>query len=203
MFSQRNKTKIDSSSTLVITYRDTLYGYAHRLAIQKKHVKDVEEGKIEERPLPKISGNIKTRKTKHIHPPYTRKKFNKAFKAATKKMDKCSKKTEKKFNSRVFYTYKHDKGFLKDYPKHWIKDNGVVKNSFFKIMYESHLVILKPNGEYFLGGSHLSDDNLKKLLKNENWSVFKRDWKNSMSLASKDGLGIFKKTYGLHQKHCF
>lgn len=203
LLSQRTKSEIDSSATLVITYRDTLFGFEHRLARHEKHLRQVKEGSYEEPPMPEISGNVKVRPIRHNHKPYTRKKFNKTINAAVKKMNKCSKKTERKFNSRVFYTYKYDKGFLKDHPKHWVKDNGVIKSSFFKIMYESHLVILRPNGEYFLGGSHLSDEHFKKLLKTKNWSLFERDWKNSMQSNSKEGLGIFKRNYGLHQQHCF
>ena len=110
---------------------------------------------------------------------------------------------KRKYNAETFYIYKYDYGSIKTYPDlNWIKDRSIFKNVFFKIMYNSDFLILKPNGDYFLSGGHLDTKMIKTLIKTKNWDEYKKDLENSISAQSKEGIGFFKEnTY--HKSHCF
>lgn len=85
----------------------------------------------------------------------------------------------------------------------WLKDSGLFKNLFFKIAQDNCALILKPDGEFMLLGSHLSDNQIDQILKQSDWSTFKNDWKNSL-IHGKKALGVFKTQFTPNTlTHCF
>lgn len=119
---------------------------------------------------------------------------------------KCFGKFKKNNTVNFNYVYKNadDLETIYSYKNFlWIKDRGVFKNLFFKIMDSKNLVILKPDGEYFLSGSHFDDKSISKLLKHNDWSKYKDDWFKSTTSHLKNGKGIFNNSYYSHSKHCF
>lgn len=83
-----------------------------------------------------------------------------------------------------------------------IKDRGLLKEKFFPIMYQFTFLVLKSDGEYLLGGWHYEDTDLKKLLKSNDWSKYKKDWEQSVK--ERHGKGMFKaRDLSNHKKHCF
>ena len=195
LMKQANLT-ITKDRTIILNYRDTLQDYASRLKHRNKHIKAFKD-KNQKR---KDSG-FKT--IKYQIGKLTYKKYIREIKTYEKKIKKCIVLAETKYNSNTFFFYNYDKGYLKDTKNiKWIEDNGVIKNTFFKIMYQSHLVIIKPDGNYFLSGSYLSDERLAKILNND-WSRYKQDWNNSITTNSKTGIGFFEKEKTGHKSHCF
>jgi len=184
IFIQNTNKQIKQNANIIINFRDTLYNF-----ITRKKAYDV---------------HIKNHDSVH-HISLTTKKFNSQRKRWIKSQKKCSKKVLNKFNTSVFYVYKYDTGSIKDYPDlNWIKDRGIFKTKFFNIQYNYKYVLLKPNGDYFLCGGHLSDKDLKLLLKKNDWSTFKNDWEKSYDSKSKKGVGFFKiKSHQYNEKHCY
>ena len=118
---------------------------------------------------------------------------------------KCIAKFEKIENTKVLYLYKHnDSGNSYDNFK-FIKDRGVLKNKFFEIMYNNNLLIIKPDGDYFLSGGHFTNRQLKTLLKNTDRTPFIDDWNESVNKKPINGSGFFKNNERMysHKKHCF
>ena len=174
---------IDSSSALLINYRDSLYDFITRKKNFENHVK-------------------KHDSVKHVS--FSFKKFDSNRKRWIKKQKKCIKKVKRKHNAETFYVYNFDFGSIKDYPDlNWIKDIGVFKRVFFSVMYESSFLILKPNGNYFLSGGHLGDKMLKKLIRTENWTNFIKDLKTSKKNKNTRGVGFFNNNLIHNKSHCF
>lgn len=101
-------------------------------------------------------------------------------KKLSKKNNKCIKKLKNKFDVDVFhYYFSGTPECTKDL--HWIKDkNRLIKNYFFKYNKQFYFVIIKPDGEYLLIGDYLiTPQNIKKLLKNSDWTSYKEDLKKS------------------------
>ncbi|WP_166386291.1 hypothetical protein [Polaribacter sp. 11A2H] len=179
--SRNSNLKIDKNAFLMIRFRDTLYDSNTNLKNYKRHVKN--HSKIK-------------------HADYDFKKNQSNTKKSIEALQKCNKKF-KKLGGEIFNVYNYDYGYRKEYPEvNWIKDRGLFKNAFFKIIYSSSFLLIKPNGEYFISGGHLSDSLLKKLLKNNDWSDFRLDWLASYNTLSKSGKGVFKQS-AYHTKHCF
>lgn len=174
--------EINPLSNIIIHYRDSLYNF-------QSHEK-------------KIKRHFKKHKNIH-HSRLTFKSFTSRRKKWIKKQRKCMKKVNDKFSTETFYVYKYDNNAANSYHNlHWIKDRGLFKNKFFNIMYNTNLLVIKPNGDYFSSGGHLSKKMLFKLLKHSDWSSFKKDWKKSYQSLHKEGYGLFKKQK-THQSHCF
>jgi hypothetical protein len=176
-----NKT-FNSQSNIVINYRDSLYDYNARKRNSDRHLKSHDSFK---------------------HIALTHKKFNSSRKIWIKQQKKCINKIKNKYNTETFYVYKYDYGSIKHYPDlGWIKDRGNFKTIFFGIMYNFNMLILRPNGEYFLSGGHFSNKMLKNLLKND-WSQYKKDFNDSYNSQNNKGYGLFKTNSSFHKKHCF
>ncbi|MDG2193871.1 MAG: hypothetical protein P8K77_03255 [Polaribacter sp.] len=183
-WSIETKKKIDSNTTLIIQYRDTLYNYDINYARHIKHTKNHTEAK---------------------HLKFTLKKHLSNIKRWEKRQEKCIKKLSKKSKANAIYTYKHAfENTLSEYKTiKWVKDRGMSKNYFFKINYNYQVVIVKPNGNYFLSGGHLDKTMLKRLLKKNDWASFRNDLKKSYQSLHKTGYGLFKQVKGYHKDHCF
>ncbi len=181
LLSKTSNKAISLNAIIMITYRDSLYDFKARERNYKKHILKHDSVK---------------------HGPFSLRKFDYSRKKWIKRQQKCVKRY-KKLNAETFYIYKYDYGSIKTYPNlHWIKDRGMFKNTFFKIMYNSNFVVIKPNGEYFISGGHLQDKLLKKLVKNSDWTPFKKDWQNSYQSLHREGYGVFEKEH-YHKPHCF
>ena len=178
---------IDDTKTLLIKFRDTIYSPNSLKQINDKHNRECEKEN------PNISHLNKTLKQYYSE----RKKW-------IKSTNKCIKRIEKKLNSKVIHLYKYNKDAVSSYANFvWIKDTGVIKNKFFNIMHNYNLLILKPDGEYFLSGNFISDGQINQLLKNKDWTTFKNDFKSSITKNTTNGKGFFNKKNGIHKSHCF
>ena len=59
-------------------------------------------------------------------------------------------------------------------------------------MFNFHLLIIKPDGDYFLSGGHITDKQVGKLLKKADWSKYKNDWKLSFQREVINGYDLLK-----------
>lgn len=174
--------KIKKNDIIVLRYIDSLYNYETSKRNYDKHIT-----------------NHKNAPHKH----YDRKRYDKQKIKWDKSRYNCVKKFEKIEHIKVLHSVKHTQNDLNTYNNITIvKDRRVLKNTFFKIIYNYNLLILKPNGEFFLSGGCLNNEKLKKLIKNDDWSTFRNDLKRSINGNSDTGFGFFKKP-AYHKKHCF
>lgn len=183
--------KIKKDDFIIIKYYDSLLNFKRVNERHIIHLKKAEEQQTE----------LNVRNKYHE---FNDKIFIKNRISWIKKTNKCIKRYEKKFQSKAFYIYKDEQNVVDKYENfNWIKDRGVFKHTFFKIMFNYRFVIIKPDGEYFLSGGHLSDKRFEELLKNKDWSKFKQDWNDSYKINILTGKGIFKKVSIDHNtKHC-
>jgi hypothetical protein len=184
LLTQQSSIDIDSDEILLINYVDTLSNFEIVRNNYNKHFKNYE-------------GFFRPGS-------YTKNRYNETNRRWIKSKNKCIKKFKEKYNVSTFYLYKHNFGFKEEFENfNWIKDRGIIKRKFFPLHNTNYYVIIKPNGDYFLCGSHLSDKNLAILLSNSDWSTFKFDLQKSYKSKSKNGIGFFKKETKYHKKHCF
>ncbi|MCL7764176.1 hypothetical protein MPF19_12175 [Polaribacter sp. Z014] len=178
---KNSNRKIHKNAFLMISYRDTLF-----------NTKAIKESFIR---------HTKTHKTLE-HKDFNSKKYHFRRQKWVNSQKKCREKFNK-LGAETFYVFKYDYGYMKEYNDiKWIKDRGLFKNAFFKIIYSGNFLIIKPDGKYFISGGHLPNNLLKKLLKNEDWSKLKLDWLATYNTLSKSGIGAFKEN-SYHKKHCF
>jgi len=182
-----SKTKIEENKSIIVIYYDTLIDYTRALKNRKAHFRDYHK-----------NDNVKDKGL-------SEKKFYENRNKYVKNKFKCIKKFQKKYNTKISYVFKYGEKEKSSYGNlNMVKDRGVIKHLFFKNMNESYMLILKPNGNYLIVGGHLSDRNLGKLLKKEDWKSFKEQLNISQTNKTVNGYGIFKKsTPGYHKKHCF
>lgn len=190
---QKNKLNDAQNNTILIKYTDTLYDYN---SLYLKHLLHLKQHDY-------IANGKNSIKVKHHS--FTKKKYSMKLKRYASMQKKCKKKLLK-YNTNAFYVYNFDKGYEFNKNLTWIKDR-ILKNMFFKNMSESDLIIIKPNGDYFLKSGHFSDKNLKQLLKKDDWTSYINDWKNSLDKYQKNGIGIIRKfnvkVTPLHKQHCY
>jgi len=192
----KNSLQIDSNKFIkddqyiIIKYYDSLFNYK---TANNRHLSRVNKAK-----------QNNSAYSKNFYHEFNNKIFLKERKDWIKKNRKCIKRYNSKFNSEVFYIYKAEQNVIDKYENfNWIKDRGLFKNKFFKIIGNFRFVIIKPDGEYFLGGGHLEDNRFEKLLKSKDWSNFKSNWHNTYSKKELTGEGIFKTISPFHNnRHC-
>ncbi len=183
----QSKKRIDSNSTILIKFSDTLQNLQILKNNYDKHVI------VCEAKNPSINHRSKNLKS-----------FVNGRKSWVKSKYKCIEKFKKKNDVSINYVYKYENNAITSYGDFdWIKDRGIFKNLFFRIMYQSNLLIVKPNGEYFLSGSHISDKSIVKLIRSNDWKKYKEDWQNSITTHLKRGKGFFNKGSSFHKDHCF
>jgi len=195
VISRISKLKIESDKIMVIKYYDSLLNFS---SVNRRHI---EHTKPKKTTSPDSSNS-----TKRPPHPFNVDIFNKNRRKWVKKNKKCIERNENKYNVEIIYIYKAEQNVISKYEGfNWVEDNGVLKNQFFKIMFNFHLLIIKPNGEYFLSGGHVTDKKVGKLLKNADWTEFKSDLKSSHSKHIFKGVGLFKRVdpYYHNTKHCF
>ena len=189
-----SSSDIPEQSTLVIKYYDSIFGFEtenKKYTIhERKHLESEKDTSI----------------VINYHEFYFNKEiFNTNRQKWVDNRKKCLKKFDGKYNTKIFHMYKHKDIDTEEYNNfEWIGDKGTFKNVFFQIMYNYGLVILKPNGEYFLSGGHLSDKSFNKLIKNSNWLKYQNDLHKSLTSHNVYGKGMFSKDVVTHKnKHCF
>lgn len=188
--------KIGENDIIIIKKIDSLWNYNREVKLHKIHEKKYKEYKA-------INDSLGYEKHHFHEHDFNKEIFEKNLNSWIKQNQKCIDKFERKFNTKVIFLHEDNINFENVYDDFsWVKDRGVIKRLFFKSNNVHDLLIIKPDGEYFLSGSHFIDRYLKKLLRHEDWSKFKKDFEKS--LDSKNGKGIFKKDNSYyHKKHCF
>jgi hypothetical protein len=173
---------------LVVKYWDTITNFQERLRRYKIHVKkhESEDNTIE-------------------HKEFNRKIHDSNIASWVKKKKKCIKNFKKRYPIEIIYMYRNDTGGIQDYKEfNWISDErNIFKNRFFKLMNNYHLLVVKPNGNYFLCGGHFSEKSLKSLLNTEDWNEILIDYNTFRTKFRKNGYGIFKKPNFYHKSQCF
>lgn len=194
VITRNSNIELKQDEVLVIKYYDSLFNF-----------KSVNKRRLNHLKTHKTTAPDSLGVTKIVFRPFNETIFNKNRKKWVKKHKKCIAKNEKKYNAKLIYLYKAEQNVLDEYEGfNWVKDNGVFKNKFFSIMLNFHLLIIKPDGDYFLIGGHITDTQVGKLLKKPDWSEYKNDWKMSFQKQVINGSGLFKRTNPFtHKKHCF
>ncbi|MEZ4793751.1 MAG: hypothetical protein R2783_09895 [Gelidibacter sp.] len=192
-----SKSNIGTDIVLVIKYIDSLRDYE---GFKRQHLTHV---KIHDS-ISKIE-SLGNRPQMIKHWAYNYKMYKRNKKRWIKSSKKCVKKFEKNLPVDVSYVYNFNQDNLADYEGlNLIKDRGALRVKFFNIKNNFNLLILKPDGEYFLSGDHMSDESLKRLIKNKDWSSYKSDWNATINTYKVNGTGMFR-SYSLyyHKDHCF
>lgn len=193
ILSKDAKRKIDNNSIIIVRYYDSILSYKTMKKKRDVHVKIHEKG-ID-------SAGIKSGIISHHK--YNLKTYHRNMKNWLKGQNKCIRKFERIDNVDVFNVINNSQININNLSSiSPIKDRNVFKNTFFKILYQYRYLVLKPNGDYFLSGGHLSDKKLIKLLKEKNWENIIEDWEISINRFPINGNGFFKYDK-VHQKHCF
>jgi hypothetical protein len=196
--------KIEKGQTIIIKKQDSLYNFKKELIEHKKHKKEFEDWKKNYESLMKNGDSIIKKPHYHEHE-FNKEIFEERMKRGNAKREKCIRKFERKYNVKVVYLHEDDINLEAGYGDFtWVKDRGIIKKIFFKRNGLHNLLVLKPDGEYFLSGAHFLDKHLKKLLRKKDWSKHKKDFKKSLLPKNINGKGIFKRDRNyLHKNHCF
>ncbi|WP_417238452.1 hypothetical protein [Bizionia sp.] len=189
-----SKKIIKPNKTLIVKFYDSILPFEKALANYNRHMRIVHDLNLDS-----------TKSINSRHSKLTEKSYIKGRKDFIKRSKKCKKKFEKRFNSEIFYLVDESNGLANTYTNfNWIADNGFFKNNFFKIRSHYSTVFIKPDGEYFLIGTHFPDRSANKLLKTDNWSKYKKDWQKTLTTERFKGSGIFQhELYYSHKAHCF
>lgn len=194
-----NKTSqnIKVDENILIQYFDTLQSYKGQKRLYEKHFIDYHFTIVDNDTI--ISD----------HKPLSLKSYKKTAKKYQKKLTKCSIKLAKRKNTKVIEMYNIDNGYPFELEKlTWLKDPGVFKENFFINIYENNLLIIKPNGDFFMKKYCVEDNDLFNLLKTDDWSQYVLDWEKSISTNSSVGYGIIKSLNSINNtphsnNHCY
>ena len=179
---------IEPNNSIIIKYIDSLFSFN---SLRKKYDS---HGK-----------KLKKDNMYYKYKPFTEKRYHSNLKKGTKHINKCNKKYQNKYPVDILYMYRYAESSLKEYNHfNFFKDRNVLQHQFFKILYNYHLLIIKPNGNYFLSGVRLNNKYVSRLLKQDDWNPYLKDLKLSKLAYPNYGYGIFKKTNPtIHKKTCF
>ncbi len=179
---------IEPNNSIIIKYIDSLFSFN---TIRKK--------------LESHSKKLKKKYKHYKYKPFTKKRYQSYLEKGTKHKNKCVNKYRNKYPVDILYMYRYAENSLKEYNYHnFIKDENLLKHRFFKIIYNYQLLIIKPNGNYFLSGGRLSNKYVNRLLSKDDWKPFIKDLNISKQLHPKYGYGIFKRLDPtINKKTCF
>jgi hypothetical protein len=195
---ENTETKVNSMKNIIVKYNDSLFGFREIEEKRKKHYDKVSE---------KYKNSLTNSKKKFKiakYVPLTFKSYTKNHIDFIKTQQKCIKKVNEVFNSEAFYVYHFDQGHNTLWSDlNWIQDKtGVFKKYFFKIPDYDGMLILRPDGEFFVTNTHLSEKTLTKLL-NGDWSTLKKDWLKTKKEFIKKGYGFFEAENNFKRQTCF
>jgi len=204
-------TKIESTTTLVISYHDSLADYE---SSKKQH--EYLEKKF-------ISYYSKKENYSDYEQLYKKKKveyftdfnktiFNKRINRFIKQSARCKEKYEKKFPVKVVFIHDDLKKYEKTYDTFkWVKDRGIIKSVFFEKIETTknnrpRFLVLKPNGEFFVYNGLFYNRNkiLTQLLKTNHWDELRKELTESSHKNNSNGKGVFKRNrVYANYNHCF
>ncbi|OIQ36917.1 MAG: hypothetical protein BM563_09675 [Bacteroidetes bacterium MedPE-SWsnd-G1] len=134
-------------------------------------------------------------------------KYNQEVATYAKQQNNCIKRIETKFETPVYYMVGDNFNYpIKNEYFTWVVDQKVVKNTFMKANPDADLIVIKPNGEYFIKSDFLPDFVLNKLLKKENWKQYKSEWVSSKLTQHPFGVGIVEdivRPYEFYTSNCY
>lgn len=200
-----NDSGIDISPSKIIVLKkyDSILSYKREVELHKQHEKYYAEAKAKNDSFNQLGGA--KRKIRIFRHDFNKDIFNDILSTWLKETKKCIENYERKFNIKMVFLHQDDPNLEKQYKDFkWLKDRGIFKQIFFKNDRLHYTLILKPNGEYFLAGTHFKTKNYKKLIKNDDWSKYLEDFEKSINGSYPNGKGIFKNTFSYHHsKRCF
>jgi hypothetical protein len=181
-FKSLSKKNIIPNKNLLFHHSKTLLGYKEMLKIRSAAFKRTLDNPENRR----VFINEKNKKPNIQE--YTNKIYLSRLNFSRKKHSKYIKNVERNYNTSVINIYHKNKGQpIKNKYFTWIQDST---NTFLNKNHVN-IMILKPNGEYFIKyNSHFNKENIYKLLSEEDWSIFFNDWKKSIENNSIKGIGI-------------
>ncbi len=190
----RMNIALDTNAILVIDYRKYISNFkSYKKFIDSLH-RNGHEG------------------SKNTHVILNQKQFERRKKVWYKKKVKCSRKIQKIKNTKVIDIYSSNKGvdLSSENYRFMVQDfNEVFQNNFFleKGLYK--LLILKPNGDYFLKSiqsrqTDFTEKDIFDLLKSENWKSYQNEWNKRIKNLEKS-FSIIKVYYGNYKpvNNCF
>lgn len=194
---------IQPNQMIVVKKYDSIFSYEREVELHKKHIKHYQAVKVEVDSVNKIY----PKKRKLLLKPHDWNKeiFDNIVTNWTNNVNSCIKKYEDKFNLKIVFFHMDKKSLEKEYKDfNWLKDRGIINDIFFKYAKLHHTLILKPDGEYFLSGGHFKTHYYKRLLRNKDWSRYKRDYEKSLNGDYPNGKGMFRFDYSDHShNYCF
>ena len=120
------------------------------------------------------------------------------------KTTKCLNKFTNKTNAKTYFIYKNENNALEDYTDLLTyKDTGLLESVFFKIPHQYQLLILKPNGEYFLTDMTIKDKTINFLLKKDDWTQIKNQYHKTLTKHIYKGIGHFERFKYEDSVNCF
>ena len=175
---------LNVNKNLLIHHSKTLLGYEEMLKMRSAAFKRM----LDNPEKRKVFINEKYKKP-NIQK-YTKKMYLSKLNFSRKKHARYIKKVEQTYNTSVINVYDKNKGQpLKNKYFNWIHDS----TSPFLNKHSGSIMILKPNGEYFIKyNSHFNKENIYRLLSNVDWSTFFNDWNKSIETNSNQGIGIIE-----------
>lgn len=176
MLTSRYDFDIKPNNTIILHFKDTLFGYAEQ---RKRRLK-----------YPFV---LSHRNNDTIHVPFTVELYNKRRKVFDNDQGKCLKKIEK-FDAKILYLYGVNKGYThKSNHLEWIQASEVLDRLFFNG--KSSFVILRPDGQFYVSIASDLPNNVEKLLKLEDWSKPLDDYAKQYSVDNTKLIGFFDTKY--------
>lgn len=213
---RKSTKKIPENHKILIHYEESLVGFKesneHCNLVNSKSLKDnyeafnLEAALNGEYPFESIKRFQKYVRNHRLEF-HDEEKFNEEIASYANQQNNCIKKIETKYQTPVFYVVNNNYNYpIKNEHFTWVVDGGAIKNTFVKSNPDTNFILIKPNGEYFIKNDFLPDYVLNKLLKNEDWSQYILEWKESIRTNYSIGYGIVNdmtREYEYYTSSCY
>lgn len=169
-FNKKIDTKINMSESILIYHRDKLLSFKEGRRLDS--LNSTKSEKITEK---------KYQKHKNRHDDIIR-HWNKS-------RSKISKEVKKNHNTSTLFVANKNYGYEleNEYFKWIIDDFSFLENSYYQ-----SIIILKPNGDYFISFGRISASNLFNIIKSNSWLDYQSDFEKSVKTNYSVGYGIVK-----------
>ncbi|MDC9723036.1 MAG: hypothetical protein PSN34_09735 [Urechidicola sp.] len=169
-FNAKSDNKLSMSSNILIYHRDKLLSF--------------KEG----RRLDSLNSTKSKKITKKKYTKY-KKRHDDIVQHWNKSRDKFSKEIKKNHNTSTLFVANKNYGYeLENEYFTWIIDDF----SFLENSYYQSIIILKPNGDYFISFGRISASNLFNIIKSNSWLDYQSDFEKSVKTNYSVGYGIVK-----------